>query len=149
VKSCARRVTGTAGWASAAFPVLEADAHFQPPRIETREVLGLRLTQPSDDVPLGRATLGREATGGPAPAAALDDLLLGLIVLRYTQSNSVAYLKDGMALGIGAGQQSRIDCTQDAGAKRGSGCFGIEPVSCQIPWNRDLRGRKASARSPS
>ncbi len=99
------------------FLVLEADPHFQPPRIETREVLGLRLTQPSDDAPLGRETLGREAAGGPAPATALDDLLLGLIVMRYTQSNAVAYLKDGMALGIAAGQQSRIDCTKLAGAK--------------------------------
>ncbi|WP_281179455.1 hypothetical protein [Dactylosporangium aurantiacum] len=55
--------------------------------------------------------------GHALPAAAVDDLLLGLVVVRHTRSNSVAYVRDGMALGIGAGQQSRVDCTRLAGGK--------------------------------
>jgi phosphoribosylaminoimidazolecarboxamide formyltransferase/IMP cyclohydrolase len=54
---------------------------------------------------------------GTLPRPASDDLLLGLITVRYTQSNSVAYVRDGMTLGVGAGQQSRVDCTRLAGAK--------------------------------
>ncbi|WIM93131.1 hypothetical protein ACTOB_005098 [Actinoplanes oblitus] len=84
------------------FLVVEADPGFRPPATEVREVYGLRITQPRDEAPL---------TGFP------DDLVLGLAAVRYTQSNSVAYVRDGMTLGIGAGQQSRVDCTRLAGAK--------------------------------
>jgi phosphoribosylaminoimidazolecarboxamide formyltransferase / IMP cyclohydrolase len=99
------------------FLVLEADAQFVPPSDEVREVGGVRLTQPRDDVALTRELLRGCGGGAQLPEQELDDLVLGLIVMRHTQSNSVAYLRDGMALGIGAGQQSRIDCTQLAGAK--------------------------------
>jgi phosphoribosylaminoimidazolecarboxamide formyltransferase/IMP cyclohydrolase len=98
------------------FLVLEGDNDFQPPTEEIREIYGLRLTQRRDDLPLTRASLG-EPVVGTLPTAAIDDLLLGMIVMRYTQSNSVGYVRDGMAIGIGAGQQSRIDCTSLAGAK--------------------------------
>jgi phosphoribosylaminoimidazolecarboxamide formyltransferase/IMP cyclohydrolase len=90
------------------FLVLEVDPDFEPPVTESREVFGLRLTEPRDSLPLTRALF---------PGVDADDLLLGMIVLRYTQSNSVAYLRDGMTLGVGAGQQSRIDCTRLAGEK--------------------------------
>ncbi|SNT66083.1 phosphoribosylaminoimidazolecarboxamide formyltransferase / IMP cyclohydrolase [Asanoa hainanensis] len=95
------------------FLVVEADDPFEPPRTESRDVYGLRLTQPRDDVPLTRDLL----RDPELPDEAVDDLLLGLVVVRHTQSNSVAYLRDGMTLGIGAGQQSRIGCTRLAGAK--------------------------------
>jgi phosphoribosylaminoimidazolecarboxamide formyltransferase/IMP cyclohydrolase len=98
---------------SGRFAVVEADAGFQPPPTETRDVYGLRLTQPRDNV-----ALTRDLVADPRlPASAVDDLLLGLIVVKHTQSNSVAYLRNGMALGIGAGQQSRVDCTRLAGTK--------------------------------
>jgi phosphoribosylaminoimidazolecarboxamide formyltransferase/IMP cyclohydrolase len=98
------------------FLVLEADKDFRPPGEEVREIYGLRLTQRRDDLPLTQASLG-EPVVGTLPTAAIDDLLLGMIVMRYTQSNSIAYVRDGMTIGIGAGQQSRIDCTSLAGAK--------------------------------
>lgn len=100
------------------FLVLEADPAFEPPAREEREVFGLRLTQERDTVPLS-GTLLEQVTGGTLPGPARADLLLGLAVVRYTQSNSVAYLRDGMTLGIGAGQQSRVDCTRLAGTKAG------------------------------
>ncbi|MFF1821355.1 5-aminoimidazole-4-carboxamide ribonucleotide transformylase [Kribbella sp. NPDC058245] len=97
------------------YLVLEADPAFEPPLEEVRELYGLRLSQHRDDLPLTRDLLSPEV-----PSAAADDLLLGLIVVRYTQSNTVALLKDGMAIGIGAGQQSRVDCTRTAGLKAAS-----------------------------
>ena len=87
------------------YLVLQVDPEFEPPAVESREVFGLRLTEPRDALPLTREMFP------------CDDLLFGMIVLRYTQSNSVAYLRDGMTLGVGAGQQSRIDCTRLAGEK--------------------------------
>jgi phosphoribosylaminoimidazolecarboxamide formyltransferase/IMP cyclohydrolase len=97
-----------AGKKRGTYLVLEVDPDFEPPATESREIFGLRLTEPRDALPLTRE-LFPEVDG--------DDLLLGMIVLRYTQSNSVAYLRDGMTLGVGAGQQSRIDCTRIAGEK--------------------------------
>jgi phosphoribosylaminoimidazolecarboxamide formyltransferase/IMP cyclohydrolase len=101
-----------AGKKRGGFLVLEADPAYQPPRAEVREVYGVRLTQERDDVPLDRSLLDPGL-----PDAAVRDLLLGMIVARYTQSNTVAMVKDGIAIGIGAGQQSRIDCTRLAGEK--------------------------------
>ncbi|GAB3951838.1 hypothetical protein GCM10029976_088930 [Kribbella albertanoniae] len=94
------------------YLVLEADPLFEPPREEVRELYGLRLTQERDAFSLGRDLLSAELDD-----AAARDMLLGLIIVRYTQSNTVALLKDGMAIGIGAGQQSRVDCTRLAGQK--------------------------------
>ncbi|MCM3923301.1 phosphoribosylaminoimidazolecarboxamide formyltransferase [Frankia sp. AiPs1] len=99
-----------------AFVILEADPAHRPPPWEIREVYGMRFTQPRDDTELSRRSLA-DVRVGSIPDFALDDLLLGLIVVRHTQSNSVAYVRDGMTLGVGAGQQSRVDCTRLAGAK--------------------------------
>ena len=95
-------VAALAAKKSGRYLILEADPSFTPPPVEVREVYGLRLTQPVDP---------------PGPFIAQPDLRLGSIIARYTQSNSVVYVRDGMALGVGAGQQSRIDCTALAGAK--------------------------------
>jgi phosphoribosylaminoimidazolecarboxamide formyltransferase/IMP cyclohydrolase len=94
------------------FLVLEGDPSFEPPAEEVREVYGLRLTQARDDVPLTRELLDPSV-----PDAAARDLVLGMIVARYTQSNSVVMVKDGTVIGVGAGQQSRVDCTRLAGEK--------------------------------
>jgi phosphoribosylaminoimidazolecarboxamide formyltransferase / IMP cyclohydrolase len=108
---------GTVGVLSAKkggrFLVIEADGTFRPPPVEIRELYGLRFAQPRDDEPLTRDLLA----GHGLPAGAVDDLLLGLVTLRYTQSNSVAYVRNGATIGIGAGQQSRVDCVRIAGAK--------------------------------
>jgi phosphoribosylaminoimidazolecarboxamide formyltransferase / IMP cyclohydrolase len=85
------------------YLVLEVDAEFEPPAEEVREVFGVRLTQERDALPM--------------PRDLPDDVVLGMIVARYTQSNTVVMVKDRMAIGIGAGQQSRVDCTRLAGEK--------------------------------
>ncbi len=99
-----------------AFLVLEADPAFVAPATEVRDVFGVRLEQDRDQVEISPEVL-KVATGGALPPEAVRDLLLGLSVLRHTQSNSVCYVRDGLTLGIGAGQQSRVDCTRLAGAK--------------------------------
>lgn len=99
------------------FLVLEADPSFVPPAREVREVYGLRLTQDVDRTAITRSLVRTAVDGSTLPDRAVDDLALGLIVLRHTQSNSVAYVRDGVTIGVGAGQQSRVDCTQLAGQK--------------------------------
>ena len=98
------------------FVVVEADPSYVPPACETREVFGVRLTQERNNRCVAGADLEHMACG-ELTAAAKVDLLLGLVTLKYTQSNSVAYALGGQTIGVGAGQQSRVDCTKLAGAK--------------------------------
>ena len=98
------------------FLVLRADPDYEPPEREVREVFGVRLVQDRNN----RAITLRDfdtVVCGELTDAARRDLVLGMIVLKYTQSNSVGYVFDGQMIGIGAGQQSRVDCTKLAGAK--------------------------------
>ena len=95
------------------FLVFEADPERVPPATERRDVLGVTIEQERDAVPAA-AVLSAE---GPLGEAVRTDALLGLVTLRYTQSNSVAFARGGAAIGIGAGQQNRVDCVRLAGAK--------------------------------
>jgi len=99
-----------------AFIVLQADGRFEPPAREARELFGVRLTQ-DRNAHLFTAKDLQNVVVGELDASAVRDLLLGLITLKYTQSNSVGYAVSGQMIGIGAGQQSRVDCTKLAGAK--------------------------------
>ncbi|HWD02520.1 MAG TPA: phosphoribosylaminoimidazolecarboxamide formyltransferase [Amycolatopsis sp.] len=95
------------------FLVLEADPAFQQPEWERRDVFGLVVEQQRDRTPVIADLL---APAKVAPDKVID-ALLGLVTMRYTQSNSVAVVKDGMTLGIGAGQQNRVDCVRLAASK--------------------------------
>lgn len=120
------------------FLVMEADESYTPPQHEAREVFGLRLTQQRDDVALS-TTLLDDVVCGTLPATAAEDLLLGLAVLRYTQSNSVCYLRGGTTLGIGAGQQSRVDCTRLAGAKTDTWWLRRHPTVRALAFHPHIR----------
>jgi phosphoribosylaminoimidazolecarboxamide formyltransferase/IMP cyclohydrolase len=98
------------------FIVIRADASYEPPARESRELFGVRLEQDRNAHTIGEADLA-EVVCGELTAEARRDLLLGLVTLKYTQSNSVGYALGGQMIGIGAGQQSRVDCTKLAGAK--------------------------------
>lgn len=101
-----------------AFIVLRADPSVEPPAEETREAWGLRLTQSANTLRVGPEHLRNVVTREKIlPEAAVRDLLLGLVTVKYTQSNSVGYALGGQMIGIGAGQQSRVDCTKLAGRK--------------------------------
>ncbi|WP_405851709.1 phosphoribosylaminoimidazolecarboxamide formyltransferase [Streptomyces sp. NBC_00090] len=120
------------------FLVMEADESFTPPSHEAREVYGVRLTQQRDDLPISPALLDDVVCGALTPAAA-EDLLLGLAVLRYTQSNSVCYVRGGATLGIGAGQQSRVDCTRLAGAKTDTWWLRRHPAVRALAFRPGIR----------
>ncbi len=111
---------------SGAFIVLQADPEFEPPIRETREMFGVKLIQDRNDHRVSRADLAAVKCGALTEEATRD-LLLGLITLKYTQSNSVGYALGGQMIGIGAGQQSRVDCTKLAGAKADVWHLGRHP----------------------
>ena len=98
------------------FVVIEADPDYSPPAVESREVFGVTLTQDRNNRRLEPKDL-HDVVCGELDEARKRDLLLALVTLKYTQSNSVGYALDGQMIGIGAGQQSRVDCTKLAGAK--------------------------------
>ena len=91
---------------------------YVPAPGETKQVFGITFRQGRNSIPIGRELLGSIVSREKAlPDSAVRDLLVALITLKYTQSNSVCYAYDGQAVGVGAGQQSRIHCTRLAGDK--------------------------------
>jgi phosphoribosylaminoimidazolecarboxamide formyltransferase / IMP cyclohydrolase len=98
------------------FTVMKANADFTPPAREEREVFGMKLVQDRNNFDITLATLENVVCGALTDEARRD-LILGQIAIKYTQSNSVGYALGGQMIGIGAGQQSRVDCTKLAGSK--------------------------------
>jgi phosphoribosylaminoimidazolecarboxamide formyltransferase / IMP cyclohydrolase len=101
---------------SGSFIVMRADPSFEPPPREARELFGLRFVQDRNTHRVSPADLDALVCGRLTEEARRD-LLLGLVAVKYTQSNSVGYALGGQMIGIGAGQQSRVDCTKLAGSK--------------------------------
>ena len=121
-----------------AFVVLEADPGFVPPERETREVFGMKLVQDRNNHAIRLADLDNVVCGELSEAARRD-LVLGLITLKYTQSNSVGYALDGQMIGIGAGQQSRVDCTKLAGAKADTWHLGRHPKVLGLRFRKGVK----------
>ena len=120
------------------FLVLEANPDYAPPLVERREVFGVTLTQARNSHRIGAADLADLACGALTDNARRD-LLLGLVTLKYTQSNSVGYVLDGQMIGVGAGQQSRVDCTKLAGAKAAVWHFRRHPNVLGIRFRSGVR----------
>ncbi len=100
------------------YCILKIDENYKPAPIETKQVYGVSFEQGRNELKINKELLSNVVTENKdIPADKLDDLMISLITLKYTQSNSVCYVKDGQAIGIGAGQQSRIHCTRLAGQK--------------------------------
>ena len=100
------------------YNVVKIDPDYEPKPIEQRDIFGIRFEQGYNSLPITRECLGNIVTANKAfTESAVDDLLLALITLKYTQSNSVCYVQGGQTVGVGAGQQSRIHCTRLAGDK--------------------------------
>jgi phosphoribosylaminoimidazolecarboxamide formyltransferase/IMP cyclohydrolase len=101
------------------FIVLKADKSFIPPPNEYREVYGMAFMQKRNSVAITKAALDNVVTTKQTSFSedAIRDLTLASICLKYTQSNSVGYAIDGQMVGVGAGQQSRVDCVKLAGRK--------------------------------
>lgn len=101
-----------------AYCVLKIDADYKPEPIERKQVYGVTFEQGRNELDINTELLSDVVTDNKVLTDdAKRDLIISLIVLKYTQSNSVCYVKDGQAIGIGAGQQSRIHCTRLAGNK--------------------------------
>ncbi len=100
------------------YNVVKIDAAFVPAEIETKQVYGITFQQGRNNFEINEALLEDIVTKNKElPESAKRDLIVALITLKYTQSNSVCYAVDGQAIGVGAGQQSRIHCTRLAGTK--------------------------------
>ena len=100
------------------YNVVQIDPEYQPAPIERRNIFGITFEQGYNDLDISEEMLQNIVTENKdLPQQAKHDMLLSLITLKYTQSNSVCYVKDGMTIGVGAGQQSRIHCTRLAGQK--------------------------------
>ncbi len=101
-----------------AYNVIKIDPDYKPQSVEHKDVFGITFEQGRNELPIDKELLKNIVTQNKElPEQAAIDLLIALITLKYTQSNSVCYAKGGQAIGIGAGQQSRIHCTRLAGSK--------------------------------
>ena len=100
------------------YNIIQMDENYKPDPIERKQVYGVTFEQGRQELPIDFDMLKNIVTENKdIPKEKQEDLLISLITLKYTQSNSVCYVKDGQAIGIGAGQQSRIHCTRLAGQK--------------------------------
>jgi phosphoribosylaminoimidazolecarboxamide formyltransferase/IMP cyclohydrolase len=120
------------------FVVIQADGAFEAPNTESREVFGMRLVQGRNNYQVSAADL-EDVVCGTLTEEAIRDVLLGLVAIKYTQSNSVGYVLGGQMIGIGAGQQSRVDCTKLAGAKANIWWLCSHPKVLGLRFKKDLK----------
>ena len=122
------------------YLVLQMDPEYQPVKLERKQVFGVTFEQQRNEISLTEDCLQEiPTTNKEIPAGAKRDLLIALITLKYTQSNSVCYTKDGQAIGIGAGQQSRVHCTRLAGNKADVWYLRQAPQVMNLPFREDVR----------
>jgi len=123
------------------YRIIQVDPDYEPPEMEERTVFGLTLAQKRNDALPTFADLVDLVTAvQDIPDSAKRDMIVALLTLKYTQSNSVCYALDGQVIGVGAGQQSRIHCTRLAGDKADTWFLRQHPRVLQLPF-RDKIGR--------
>lgn len=123
------------------YNVIQIDANYVPAPIERRQIFGITFEQGRNDIKLDDDLLFMHipTKNKHFSDEAKRDLIIALIILKYTQSNSVCYVKDGQAIGIGAGQQSRIHCTRLAGQKADTWWLRQCPKVMDLPFMEDIR----------
>ena len=123
------------------YNVIKIDPNYVPAPIERKQVFGITFEQGHNEVKLDDPTLFENipTQNKTFSEAAKRDLIIALITLKYTQSNSVCYVKDGQAIGIGAGQQSRIHCTRLAGNKADIWWLRQHPKVMSLPFVDNIR----------
>ena len=122
------------------YNIIQIDPDYKPELTESKQVFGITFEQDRNEAKITEALLeNRPTVNKEIPAAAARDLLISLIVLKYTQSNSVCYVKDGQAIGIGAGQQSRVHCTRLAGNKADIWWLRQNPKVLALPFKDSIR----------
>ena len=123
------------------YNVIKIDANYKPAPVETKQVFGVTFEQGRNEIQLDDPALFENipTQNKTFSAEAKRDLMIALITLKYTQSNSVCYVKDGQAIGIGAGQQSRIHCTRLAGNKADIWWLRQCPKVMNLPFKEGIR----------
>ena len=122
------------------YNVIQIDENYVPAKLEHKQVFGVTFEQGRQDLKINDELLSNIVTKNKdIPQAALNDLKISLITLKYTQSNSVCYVKDGQAIGIGAGQQSRVHCTRLAGQKADNWWLRQCPKVLNLPFIEGIR----------
>ncbi|MCL2201395.1 MAG: phosphoribosylaminoimidazolecarboxamide formyltransferase [Oscillospiraceae bacterium] len=120
------------------YNIVQIDPDFAPKHIESKDVYGITFEQGRNELKIDATLLQNIVTENKdLPEAAKRDLIVALITLKYTQSNSVAYVKNGQAIGVGAGQQSRIHCTRLAGTKADNWSLRSAPKVLELPFRAD------------
>ena len=122
------------------YSVVQIDPEYVPTPVEHKDVFGITFEQGRNNAMIDESLLTNFVTDSKTfSAEAKRDLLVALITLKYTQSNSVCYAKDGQAIGVGAGQQSRIHCTRLAGNKADLWHLRQHPQVLSLPFRADIR----------
>lgn len=122
------------------YCVLQMNPDYKPRLVESKEVYGVTFEQERNEAKITTDLFKNIPTKNKdIPAAAQRDLMIALITLKYTQSNSVCYVKDGMTIGVGAGQQSRVHCTRLAGNKADIWWLRQNPKVLNLPFRDDVR----------
>jgi len=122
-----------------AYNVIKIDPDYQPGEIEHKEVFGIVFEQKRNNVVPDESYLKNIVTENKnLPESAVRDLIIAMITLKYTQSNSVCYVSDGQVIGCGAGQQSRIHCTRLAGEKADLWFLRQHPAVLDLPFKEGL-----------
>lgn len=117
------------------YNVIQIDENYVPDPIERKQVFGITFEQGRNELDINKDLLSNIVTDNKEmPEAAKVDLMIALITLKYTQSNSVCYVKGGQAIGIGAGQQSRVHCTRLAGQKADNWFLRQAPQGLNLPF---------------
>ena len=121
------------------YNVVQIDPAYRPAPVEYKDVFGVTFEQGRNELKIDKELLGNLVTDNKElPESAKLDLVLSLITLKYTQSNSVCYAKDGQAIGVGAGQQSRIHCTRLAGNKADFWHLRQADKVINLPFKEDI-----------
>ena len=122
------------------YNVIQIDENYVPEPLEHKQVFGVTFEQGRQELPIDDALLSNIVTENKAlNEEAVRDMKISLITLKYTQSNSVCYVKDGQAIGIGAGQQSRVHCTRLAGQKADNWWLRQCPKVMNLPFLENIR----------
>ncbi|SJM82098.1 Bifunctional purine biosynthesis protein ADE17 [Zygosaccharomyces bailii] len=122
------------------YCILQIDPNFVPAPMETRQVYGVSLQQKRNDAIINKSSFREIVSANKnLTEQAVIDLTVATIALKYTQSNSVCYARNGMVIGLGAGQQSRIHCTRLAGDKADNWWFRQHPRVLSIKWAKGVK----------
>ncbi|CAB9525515.1 biosynthesis protein PURH [Seminavis robusta] len=123
------------------FIILQATDNYQPGDVEYREVYGMTFSQKRNDVVLTKEDMTKQivTSKNELSEGAIRDLIVASICIKYTQSNSVGFAKDGMMVGVGAGQQSRVDCVKLAGRKVSTWYLRQHPKVLALPFKEGVK----------